>query len=241
MEIARLTDIAWEAYEDGRKSARTRKAGPEFADPEQELSEEWLEARQVILEAETQQKRVDGESRILVVCGSPRTDETCPSEMSKTFRMADAVREQIGSRVGFNVDFLYLSYLSSEYGRRILPCKGCVSTAMPLCHWPCSCYPNHALGQVDDWMHELYPRWVAAHGVMILTPVHWNQAPSGLKLIMDRLVCADGGNPDPTTTDMKDPAKAKALELKGWPYPSCQTTFSRTRLMERFRRIKPLP
>ncbi|MCA1585403.1 MAG: hypothetical protein LC791_11775, partial [Acidobacteria bacterium] len=34
------------------------------------------------------------------------------------------------------------------------------ATAMPLCHWPCSCYPNHAMGQVNDWMHEIYPRWV---------------------------------------------------------------------------------
>jgi multimeric flavodoxin WrbA len=37
--------------------------------------------------------------------------------------------------------------------------------------------------------------------------------------MMDRLVCADGGNPDPTTTHGKDPAMAKALELKGWDYP----------------------
>jgi multimeric flavodoxin WrbA len=36
---------------------------------------------------------------------------------------------------------------------------------------------------------------------------------------MDRLVCADGGNPDPTTTHGKKPAEAKALELRGWPYP----------------------
>jgi multimeric flavodoxin WrbA len=39
------------------------------------------------------------------------------------------------------------------------------------------------------------------------------------KLMMDRLVCADGGNPDPTSTGGKDPRKAKALELKGWHYP----------------------
>lgn len=36
---------------------------------------------------------------------------------------------------------------------------------------------------------------------------------------MDRLVCADGGNPDPTSTSGKNPAQAKALELKGWHYP----------------------
>ena len=90
---------------------------------------------------------------------------------------------------------------------------------MPLCHWPCSCYPNHALGQDSDWMSELYPRWVAAHGVMIITPVYWYQAPSVLKLMIDRLVCADGGNPDPTSTHGKKAAEAKALELRGWAYP----------------------
>ena len=54
---------------------------------------------------------------------------------------------------------------------------------------------------------------------MILTPVHWYQAPSVLKLMMDRLVCADGGNPDPTSTHGKEAAEAKAIELKGWAYP----------------------
>ena len=43
--------------------------------------------------------------------------------------------------------------------------------------------------------------------------------PRVLKLMIDRLVCADGGNPDPTTTRGKDPARAKALELAGWDYP----------------------
>jgi multimeric flavodoxin WrbA len=75
------------------------------------------------------------------------------------------------------------------------------------------------MGQVHDWMNEIYPRWVAAHGIMLVTPVHWYQAPSTLKLMMDRLVCADGGNPDPTTTHGKNPEEAKALELKGWDYP----------------------
>src|SRR2546423_15657027 len=40
--IDRLAEIAWQAYEDHRKSPRTRKAGPEFADPEYELALEWL-------------------------------------------------------------------------------------------------------------------------------------------------------------------------------------------------------
>jgi multimeric flavodoxin WrbA len=90
---------------------------------------------------------------------------------------------------------------------------------MPLCHWPCSCYPNHSLGQTNDWMNAIYPMWAAAHGVMIVTPVHWYQAPTVLKAMIDRLVCADGGNPDPTSTSGKDPQKAKDIEMKGWDYP----------------------
>ena len=72
-------------------------------------------------------------------------------------------------------------------------------------------------------MAEIYRHWVSAHGVMIVTPVYWGQVPSGLKLMMDRMVCADGGNPDPTTTHGKNPEKAKALELAGWPYPQYLT------------------
>jgi hypothetical protein len=37
--------------------------------------------------------------------------------------------------------------------------------------------------------------------------------------MIDRLVCADGGNPDPTATSGKNPGKAKALEMAGWDYP----------------------
>jgi hypothetical protein len=44
-EVERLTAIAWEAYDDSRKSPHSRKAGPELADPENELSLEWLEKR----------------------------------------------------------------------------------------------------------------------------------------------------------------------------------------------------
>jgi multimeric flavodoxin WrbA len=68
-------------------------------------------------------------------------------------------------------------------------------------------------------MAQVYERWVSAHGIVICAPVYWYQMPSPLKLMVDRLVCADGGNPDPTSTSGKDPQKAKALELAGWGYP----------------------
>ncbi|HET7359648.1 MAG TPA: flavodoxin family protein, partial [Rhodanobacteraceae bacterium] len=216
--IEELLAVAWDAYEQGRKAPRTHPAGPGYADPDYELSDQWREASRQVAAAQDRQKRADLPTRILLVNASPRSEHTCPGEMSKSWRLLEAARAVIEAD-GAQCDVLDLSLIPSQYGRHIHPCKACVSTSMALCHWPCSCYPNHALGQTQDWMHEIYPRWAAAHGVLIVTPVHWNQAPSVLKLMMDRLVCADGGNPDPTSTHGKDPAAAKALELKGWDYP----------------------
>lgn len=218
-QVDAIVETAWQAYDEYRKSPRTRRAGPEFADPKAELSVEWLATRRAIRAAERKQRDRRSASRILLVNASSRSEHTCPGEMSKTYRLAAIAERVVQRERGFEVDLLDLSRLTSEYGRVIYPCKACVSTAMPLCNWPCSCYPNHALGQVNDWMAEIYPRWVAAHGVMIVAPVNWYQAPSTLKLMIDRLVCADGGNPDPTTTGGKDPKRAKELELKGWSYP----------------------
>src|SRR5690349_1237977 len=39
--LGRLEAIAWQAYQEGRKAPVTQKAGPEFADPEYDLSVEW--------------------------------------------------------------------------------------------------------------------------------------------------------------------------------------------------------
>lgn len=216
--IARLEEIAWQAYTEERKSPFKQKAGPGYADPDYELSAEWVATKQRIDAAQLRWADPASPSRVLLICGSARNDGTCSSEMSKTFRLLGIARETL-ELANIQADVLDLSLLSSEYGRHIHPCKGCVSTAMPLCHWPCSCYPNYALNQTNDWMAEIYERWTAAHAVIIVTPVYWYQSPSPLKLMIDRLVCADGGNPDPTTTAGKDADKAKALEMAGWDYP----------------------
>ncbi|WP_245763309.1 flavodoxin family protein [Paraburkholderia diazotrophica] len=216
--IARLEAIAWRAYQEGRKAPVTQKAGAGYADPDYDLSVEWREASQRVNAAQARQQDPSTRSRILVINASSRNDYTCPGEMSKSFRLAKRV-EAVIQAANFDADFLDLSLLSSDHDRHIHPCKGCVSTAMPLCHWPCSCYPNHSLGQVNDWMNEIYERFAACHGVVIVTPVYWYESPSTLKLMMDRLVCADGGNPDPSSTHGKDAQRAKELELEGWPYP----------------------
>lgn len=217
--IDALAEVAWRNYDEYHKSPRTKAAGQGFADPKQQLATEWLATRKAIKNAEAIQKERGSPTRILVINGSARSDQSCPGEMSKSHRLAQLAITTMRRARRIEVDFLDLSLLTSQYGRTIHPCKACVSTAQPLCNWPCSCYPNHAMGQVQDWMNEIYARWAAAHGVLLVTPVNWYQAPSVLKLMMDRLVCADGGNPDPTSTGGKDPVAAKKLELAGWSYP----------------------
>jgi multimeric flavodoxin WrbA len=136
--------------------------------------------------------------------------------MSKTWRLVEIAKGAIEAEFSETaIDVLDLSRTTSEYGKTIHPCKSCASTSMALCHWPCSCYPNYSLGQVHDWMNEIYPLWVAAHGIMLITPVNWYQAPGPLKAMMDRLVCADGGNPDPSSTHGKKAAKPKRWSLQG--------------------------
>src|SRR5512140_88581 len=216
--LDRLEAIAWDAYREGRKAPVTHKAGAGFADPEYELSVEWRQTRDQLIAAQQAWGQPETPSRVLLVCGSSRNDGTCPGEISKTFRLVQLAREVLQAD-GIEVELLDLSLVTSDYDRHIHPCKGCVSTAMPLCHWPCSCYPNHAERQTGDWMNEIYEMWVRAHGIVLMTPVYWYQTPSPLKLMIDRLVCTDGGNPDPTSTHGTKPEEAKALELQGWDYP----------------------
>ena len=217
-ELDRISEAAWQEYDAGNKAPRTRKAGPGFADPDYDLAIDWIEAKAAIDRAQARHEDPSGPSRILVINGSPRTEHTCPGETSKSWRLTEIAREAL--EVGqAKVEVLDLSRTISEYGRNIHPCKACFSTAAALCHWPCSCYPNYSLGQSQDWMNEIYPLWVEAHGIMIVTPVHWYQASTPLKAMIDRLVCADGGNPDPSATHGKDAEKAKQIELGGWDYP----------------------
>ncbi|WP_018009740.1 flavodoxin family protein [Sinorhizobium medicae] len=218
-ELDKVASAAWDAYEHQRKSPHTRKAGPAFEDQDYELSVDWLAARDAVHAAQDRHLDSKGPARILLISGSSRSEHTCPGEMSKSYRLMRIAQEAIDENAGVKTTVLELHRLASEYGRMIHPCKACFSTSPALCHWPCSCYPNYSLGQVDDWMNEIYPMWVEAHGIMIVTPVNWYQVSSPVKLMMDRLVCADGGNPDPTATQGKDVKLAKALELEGWNYP----------------------
>ena len=136
--LRRLEEIAFQAYSEGRKAPRTQKAGPEFADPDYDLSIEWRATRDKLIAAQKRWGETATGSRVLLVCGSSRNDGTCPGEISKTFRLVQLAKEVL-EQAAIEVDVLDLSLLASSYDLHLHPCKGCVSKAMPLCHWPGSC------------------------------------------------------------------------------------------------------
>jgi len=134
--IQAVIDTAWDGYDVYRKNPRKVRAGNGFANPDQKLGVEWLETRARIMAAETRQKDKTSPNRILLINGSMRSDQSCPGEMSKSWRLLTLAREVVEAEAGFETEVLDLSLLTSQYGRLIHPCKACVSTAQPLCTGP---------------------------------------------------------------------------------------------------------
>src|SRR6266481_3629378 len=86
-ELDAITAAAWDGYSNSRKSPETRKAGPGFADPDYDISVDWLAARNAILSAQRRHDDASETPRILVINGSSRNEHTCPGEMSKSWRL----------------------------------------------------------------------------------------------------------------------------------------------------------
>ncbi len=147
--------------------------------------------------------------RVLIISGSNRRQYNCPGVDSKSrmlmLKMAAHLPEE------WEIDY---EDLGNVYGRpRIASCNACVSTAMALCVWPCNCYEKGSTTEPDlMWNLDLYARLDMADAWAIIGPVNWYGPSSNLKLLFDRLVCMNGGNPDESTIDHKDPEKAMALE-----------------------------
>ncbi|HZX43870.1 MAG TPA: NAD(P)H-dependent oxidoreductase [Myxococcaceae bacterium] len=147
--------------------------------------------------------------RVLVVAGSDRRQYNCPGVDSKAralmLRMADRLPEE------WEVD---VEDLGNVYGRaRIQSCNACVSTSMALCVWPCNCYRKRDRAEPDlMWDLDLYARLDLADAWAFIAPVNWYGPTSNLKLMFDRLVCMNGGNPREELIDHKDPEKAMVLE-----------------------------
>jgi hypothetical protein len=124
-EIGELSEVAWEGYRNARKSPVTRKAGKNFADPDYELSVDWLQARAAIAKAQKLHDQ-SGRPRILLICGAARNDKTCPGEMSKSFRMT-RLAKTIFDQHRAHVDLLDLRRLT----RMLRRTKKCI---MPRAH-----------------------------------------------------------------------------------------------------------
>ena len=147
--------------------------------------------------------------RVLILSGSDRRQYNCPGVDSKSrmlmLRMAD------GLPPDWEID---LEDLGNVYGRaRIQSCNACVSTSIALCCWPCNCYESNHKDEPDlMWDLDLYARLDLADAWAIIGPVNWYAPTSNLKLMFDRLVCMNGGNPQEDLIDHKDPEKARELE-----------------------------
>jgi multimeric flavodoxin WrbA len=96
---------------------------------------------------------------------------------------------------------------------RIQSCNSCVSTSMALCVWPCNCYEKKNKKEPDlMWDLDMYSRLDLADAWAIIGPVNWYGPTSSLKLMFDRMVCANGGNPHENLISHKDPEMAMKLE-----------------------------
>ncbi|MDQ3340812.1 MAG: NAD(P)H-dependent oxidoreductase [Myxococcota bacterium] len=147
--------------------------------------------------------------RVLVIAGSNRRQYNCPGVDSKArtlmLRMADRLPAE------WEID---IEDLGNVYGRaRIQSCNACVSTSMALCVWPCNCYePSNSTEPDLMWDLDMYARLDLADAWAIIGPVNWYAPSSNLKLMFDRLVCANGGNPREALIDHKNPELAMELE-----------------------------
>ncbi len=122
-QIDALADIAWEAYHEGRKAPRTRAAGPEFENPEYQLSEQWLQTRDEIRKAQRLHEDAKGPARILLISGAARHEQTCPGEVSKSYRLCQEAEQTLVAERAI-VDLLDLSSSDGGVRSRHLPVQG---------------------------------------------------------------------------------------------------------------------
>jgi multimeric flavodoxin WrbA len=147
--------------------------------------------------------------RVLVIAGSDRRQYNCPGVDGKARTLALRMTKRLPAEWTNDVEDL-----GNVYGRaRIQSCNACVSTSMALCVWPCNCYEPDNTDEPDlMWDLDLYSRLDQADTWAIIGPVNWYAPSSNLKLMFDRLVCMNGGNPREDLIDHKNPELAMALE-----------------------------
>lgn len=148
-------------------------------------------------------------TRVLIIAGSNRRQYNCPGVDSKARMLMLRMAERLPP--GWEID---VEDLGNVFARaRIQSCNGCVSTSMALCCWPCNCYERDNRQEPDlMWDLDLYARLDLADAWAIIGPINWYGPTSNLKLMFDRLVCMNGGNPKEDLIDHKNPERAMVLE-----------------------------
>ena len=147
--------------------------------------------------------------RVLIIAGSNRRQYACPGVDSKARMLALRMADRLPT--DWEVDFEDLGNVDRR--PRIQPCNACVSTSMALCVWPCNCYERGNRSEPDlMWDLDLYARLERADAWAIIGPINWYGPTSTLKLMFDRLVCMNGGNPREDLIRHKDPELAMQLE-----------------------------
>lgn len=149
--------------------------------------------------------------RVLIISGSNRRQYNCPGVDSKSRALMIRMAKSFPSN--WEID---MEDLGNVFARaRIQSCNACVSTSMALCVWPCNCYEKDNSKEPDlMWDLDMYSRFDQADAWAIIGPVNWYGPTSNLKLMFDRLVCMNGGNPQEDLIDHKNPELAMALEHK---------------------------
>lgn len=147
--------------------------------------------------------------RVLLIAGSDRRQYNCPGVDSKARALMIRMAERMPAAWEIDVEDLGNVYKRAQ----IQSCNACVSTSMALCVWPCNCYEKDSGAEPDlMWDLDMYARLDLADAWAIVGPINWYAPSSNLKLMFDRLVCMNGGNPREDLIEHKDPELAMKLE-----------------------------
>jgi len=124
---------------------------------------------------------------IIIFQGSPRSENSCAGQKSKSEKVCEYLLDKWSPFVNFE-------YIDLSVGKvKIQPCKGCVSTANGMhCHWKCTCYSKGS-EKSPDLMYEadIYDKLQNCHGFMVISPINWYAVSTQVKAMFDRLVCAN--------------------------------------------------
>lgn len=109
-ELEQVAAAAWDGYEQGTKSPRTRKAGAQFADPDYELAIDWIAAREALIAAQALHDDPSSPSQFLLINCSNRNEHTCPGESSKSYRLTQLAHATLEQEPKVRVQLLDLSH-----------------------------------------------------------------------------------------------------------------------------------